>query len=779
MIELPRVSNHLRTSLLLLLLSFSPFPLFGQSDETNSRPPAGCQDFEPSTKTRSEESTVKRSLENLCAQWFGYHSQVQDLSRRETEFKNKRKLLGELTGSAKEIADSYEKDLTSRRQSLAALQEKLPEIIQLTQLQPLLDGKAVQECGIRLVQLQSELTKNAAAFQRSELMTAKDLAQQPEMPQEAAPEKKKSTETYLTTPQKLVALAAPQSSLLNRTSDFSAANLEAATELPPQLLRVLANHYDLPASLQADQPQKPAPGGANADQNAAATQATADPSKTGQAGQDTSQDKPKYSDVTGRILAFKNGAGLNSAVVVLKCGTNGTAKYVTSTDKWGQYFFSSVPQSFTPCTLRSARNLTELEVHQAQENLKDSKAQYLLPGTSRFSLAKQRLAEVQAADSLNSQLWNYEERSINPINLDDDLVVAPDLRLPRRKSRNGEFARVLTGLEQSGASSSDSAQKYFFDFYLSMPAPFQSPATWEASSFGPRFRIWGDARITSVPQQITSSLGEFAVSFSEQISNVKVNEIAQAAQFELGGEGRITDWGLVRNPFFSFDHSSIQRFALYGITSFGRTTTLNPRNTVEVFNNPTPGTEPNFDQQMAVLGLTNQIAGKKYVAFSSDDRLKFYKDYYAGFRIKSFYYDADTIEPLGRFPATLDVVFGQNETVTGGRFRGTVARIDGFYPFPFDSLKYIYLFGTADLLVGGRKSQNTLLLQQATNPPAIPDSSIYLLSTPQLARDHYRLAVGIDVLQLYSSIKSSSENKPQQPAEKKPAAGAGQTPTNP
>jgi len=92
-----------------------------------------------------------------------------------------------------------------------------------------------------------------------------------------------------------------------------------------------------------------------------------------------------------------------------------------------------------------------------------------------------------------------------------------------------------------------------------------------------------------------------------------------------------------------------------------------------------------------------------------------------------------------------------------------VGRIDGFYPFPFDSLKYIYLFGTADILVGGRKSQNTIILQQATNPPGIPDPSILLITTPQLARDHYRLAVGIDVLQLFSTIKSRGDNKPQKP----------------
>jgi hypothetical protein len=778
MFQLPRVGDHLRTPMLFLCLSLSPFPLFAQSEAQSPTSPAGCSKPAPDDKTQHGDSAVKRSLEKLCDQWAGYQSQAEDASQRVTEFEHKSKLLGELTGSAKQIADDYESDLKSRQQSLADVQKMVVEMIQLRRLQPLLDGKALQQCGLRLVQLQNQLARAAATFQKSEMMSSGNSAQQPDTPKEVAPGKKDSSEPPTATSQSLVALATPRANPLNRGNAVASANMESATELSAKIMRVGVDHFDLPAPMQSGQPQKPTPGGANPTGNASANK-PADQPNADVTAKGTTPDKPNYSDVTGRILAFNGEAGLNSAIVVLQCGTSGTAKYVTSTDKWGQYFFSSVPQSFSPCTVRSARNLTDLEVQQVQADFVQSKKDNLRPGTSRFALTKQRIAEVKAASSLTPQQWNYEEKSINPVNLDSDVVVAPDLRLPRRKSRNGEFARVLTGLEQSGASASDSAQKYFFDFYLSVPAPFQSPKAWEASSFGPRFRIWGDARITTVPQQITSSLGEFAVSFSEQISGVKVNQIAQAGQFELGGEGRITNWGLVRNPFFSFDHSSIQRFALYGIGSFGRTTTLNPKNNVEIFNNPTPGTESNFDQQIAALGLTNQIAGKKFVAFSSDDRLKFYKDYYAGFRIKTFYYDADTIEPLGRFPATLDAVFGQNETVTGGKLRGTVARIDGFYPFPFDSLKFIYLFGTADLLVGGRKSQNTILLQQATNPPAIPDPSIFLLSTPQLSRDHYRLAVGIDILQLYSTIKTSSDNKPQQPAEKKPAAGGGQSSPNP
>ncbi len=67
-----------------------------------------------------------------------------------------------------------------------------------------------------------------------------------------------------------------------------------------------------------------------------------------------------------------------------------------------------------------------------------------------------------------------------------------------------------------------------------------------------------------------------------------------------------------------------------------------------MFNNPAPGVELAFDQQIAALGLTSQLAGKKFVAFASQDRDKFFRQYYAGIRLKTFYYDRDTDEPQRR-----------------------------------------------------------------------------------------------------------------------------------
>jgi hypothetical protein len=119
-----------------------------------------------------------------------------------------------------------------------------------------------------------------------------------------------------------------------------------------------------------------------------------------------------------------------------------------------------------------------------------------------------------------------------------------------------------------------------------------------------------------------------------------------------------------------------------------------------------------------------------------------------------------------------DAVFGQNANVTGGALQGVVARLDGFYPLPFDTLRYIYLFGSADLRVGGKLSQGTILLQPATNYPALPNADTFQIQSPPLARDQYRLAVGIDIIQLIDAIKNRNQNKPSDPSSQNKQGGS-------
>src|SRR5438445_12733778 len=92
----------------------------------------------------------------------------------------------------------------------------------------------------------------------------------------------------------------------------------------------------------------------------------------------------------------------------------------------------------------------------------------------------------------------------------------------------GELSRTIVGFEQAGASAASSAQRFFFNEYISVPFPVKQtlvksdcvplkqksdcvPLKQKSDcDFGPRVRLWGDVRITTVPQQITSSIGPFA-----------------------------------------------------------------------------------------------------------------------------------------------------------------------------------------------------------------------------------------------------------------------------
>jgi len=296
----------------------------------------------------------------------------------------------------------------------------------------------------------------------------------------------------------------------------------------------------------------------------------------------------------------------------------------------------------------------------------------------------------------------------------------------------GEYSRAIVGFEQAGASAAKGTQKYFFDLTLSTPVFGKSDPL-----FGRRGRAWGSVRLTSVPQQITSPVTTFATGFAQQVANVKVNEVAQAIQFLAGGELRIHKWN--ENLIFgSFDGSTSNRFTLSLIAGGGMTTPVNPRETLDVFK-VSPGAP----------GLPTIPAGKDFIAFVSPDRDRFFRQYYAGLRLQTYYFDyRNPSIPLQRFPATLDITFGQNEAVTGGRLRGGVLRLLGFYPLPYSGLKFINIFGTALMKLSRTKITDPLILEPAPAGTTVPAANVFLLTVPQINRDYYRVGVGIDFISL-------------------------------
>lgn len=315
-------------------------------------------------------------------------------------------------------------------------------------------------------------------------------------------------------------------------------------------------------------------------------------------------------------------------------------------------------------------------------------------------------------------------------------VATPPANLQLLVRPLGEFSRAIVGFEQAGASAAKSTQKYFFDLTLSHPLPFQKSVD---PYFGPGGRMWGTVRVTSVPQQISTSLGTFATGFAQQVSEVKVNEVAQAVEFLAGVDIRLTNRPL---PFGSFGGQTATKLTLSFIAGGGATTPFNPRETLEV-----------FKAFAGAPGLPSLPTGTEFVAFVSPDRDRFFRQFYAGLRLQTHYFDyRNPSIPLNRYPAQLDITYGQNEAITGGRLRGGVIRIEGFYPLPYDELKFINLFGTALIRPVRSNITDPLILQPAPSGTIIPANNVLLITVPQMNRDYYRLGVGIDFISFVKKL---------------------------
>jgi len=301
----------------------------------------------------------------------------------------------------------------------------------------------------------------------------------------------------------------------------------------------------------------------------------------------------------------------------------------------------------------------------------------------------------------------------------------------------GEYSRAIVGFEQAAASSASHTQKFFFDLTLSTPLPFGESDPY----FGKRARLWGTARVTSVPQQITSGVATFSAGFAQQVGNLKVNEVAQGIEYLVGTEIRLKSR---MQPFGSFDGTTTNRFTTSFIAGAGAITPINPKSTLEIFK-VFPGAP----------GLPPVPAGKDFIAFVSPDRDRFFRQYFAGLRLQTYYFNYRNPDiPLKRYPAVLDITFGQNEAMTGGRLRGGVLRLEGFYPLPYDGLKFINLFGTALMKLSRTNINDPLILEAAPAGTTVPASNVFIQTIPQMNRDYYRIGVGIDFISLINKWRN-------------------------
>jgi hypothetical protein len=309
------------------------------------------------------------------------------------------------------------------------------------------------------------------------------------------------------------------------------------------------------------------------------------------------------------------------------------------------------------------------------------------------------------------------------------------------------LARSLIGYDQSGTAASKREFTYFFDLYLSKSFPFKQVIN---PDFGERLRLWGDFRINSVPQTADATIASFAASgFVSGIQSLQVNQAARVFESLGGIEYRLTG----NNALLpSFDRQTKQKFSLSFISAFGFVTPIDQSTS-------TPTIFKVFD---AAPGLPPEAKGKEFVAFIPTDRDRFFRQYYAGLRVQTFFFNKYNV-PLQRFPAQFDVTVGQNEFVTGGRLHGPVLRMEGFFPLPYDKLKFINLFATAQMIPGRPNINTPLRLTEAPAGTTFPASNVLLLGVPQPNRDHYRIGIAFDAIPivrkiLQPSVPSTSAN---------------------
>ena len=333
----------------------------------------------------------------------------------------------------------------------------------------------------------------------------------------------------------------------------------------------------------------------------------------------------------------------------------------------------------------------------------------------------------------------------------------------------GEEMRSIVGYQQAGGSSSGFTQNWFLDFYISRPLALRRD---HEGGMMP-WRWWGNVRVASFPQAGNQTLAEVATGLPAQVGSLKLNELAQGAEFLSGLE--IPLFGGQSFPFRGKSENTRQVFSLGLIAGFGATGFFSaPSNNVQVFAVPAAGSPQLATFQQAFPGVNTANVG-----FISPDTQRFPKQYLAGLRLTTHYIKPTGL-PLTSAPAMLAFTVGQNQVITNGHLSGVVGRVEAFYPMPFGerlptmagAFSSLYLFGTVQMKLGKNVTAPALALSPVTTPAS--DPTVTLVPLPN-ARDEYRIGFGVDLVSLIHSLTTAAQ-KPAQATTS--SAGAGKTPTS-
>jgi len=363
---------------------------------------------------------------------------------------------------------------------------------------------------------------------------------------------------------------------------------------------------------------------------------------------------------------------------------------------------------------------------------------------------------------------------------------------------NSQNTRVGVGLEQVGGSSAESKTKPFLDFFFTTPFWYDKPKTElirtlrldangaivrdaagnpivvyvkrtpeETGPRVPRMGLWGQIRLTATPEQLTAT-GVLPSTLANRVAQTGTTaNLVQSFDFLAGLQGRLFTGN---GSFLSLIPGIRQKTRFYLAGGYGAISPLDAtKENTQFYLIPQAASSQRalFEERYGT-----PPASATHIALVPLDRDRFYRQWYAGLRLQTFFCDGED-EHCSRFrnsfPAITDFMIGQSESVTGGSFKRTnangktkqafVFKIEAFYPLPIREARFIYLYGTAIMKIGGDVRVNSpLLLDPATSIPNINDPLVYippvdLLRAQQPNRDYYKIGVGINLTDFFNRNK--------------------------
>lgn len=364
------------------------------------------------------------------------------------------------------------------------------------------------------------------------------------------------------------------------------------------------------------------------------------------------------------------------------------------------------------------------------------------------------VGQVSEAFKSGEQVEIGEGDSSNPI-WSQPVTVTTALGRP-----SGLFLRTIVGINQTGATSAQSSQQFFLDLYTSTPLNLvttkggtavstpdlqnlrSQAARGGAYDLGFPLRIWGDLRIESAPQQITSTVSQLSSSFGQTVGNLTTNQVARSFEFLGGLELRVLE---TQNLNLSFARNSSERVTISLIAAGGLITPLSANDSATIYT--VPQNQPNFFQAYP------QAMEAKFVVFTVPNRTRFFREAYGGLRFRTQSFDVDGFASRRKLAANFDVTYGFNESVTGGTIYGGVVRIDGFVPIPVSLKPFssVYFFGASNFRLVKSKDLPTFLLNSAASGTSFADPGAVVIPAQPTNRDFYRVGIGIDLIKLLSS----------------------------